>query len=139
MLTIRALTGGATYASQHLSSNDYYSEKERVIGQWMGQGAQRLGLEGAVEMDQFDAIRQGLNPATGEFLRPRQSADRYDKDGERTSTARSLYDFTVSAPKSVSIQSLFDPRLIGAHRQAVLEMAQEMERLSATRVRQHGR
>ncbi len=138
MLTIRALTGGATYASRHLSSNDYYSEKERVIGQWMGHGAQRLGLGGAVEMDQFDAIRQGLDPATGEFLRPRQSADRFNEDGERTGTARSLYDFTVSAPKSVSIQSMFDPRLLDAHNQAVNEMAQEMERLSATRVRQHG-
>ncbi len=138
MLTIRALTGGATYASRHLSSNDYYSEKERIIGQWMGQGAQRLGLEGAVEMDQFDAIRQGLDPATGEFLRPRQSADRFNEDGERTGTARSLYDFTVSAPKSVSIQSMFDPRLLDAHNHAVLEMAQEMERLAATRVRQHG-
>ena len=137
MLTIRALTGGATYASRHLSSNDYYSEKERVIGQWMGQGAQRLGLEGAVEMDQFDAIRQGLDPATGEFLRPRQSADRFNEAGERTGTARSLYDFTVSAPKSVSIQSMFDPRLLEAHNQAVREMAEEMERLAATRVRQH--
>jgi conjugative relaxase-like TrwC/TraI family protein len=138
MLTIRALTGGATYASRHLSSNDYYSEKERIIGQWIGQGAQRLGLEGAVEMDQFDAIRQGLDPATGEFLRPRQSADRFSEDGERTGTARGLYDFTVSAPKSVSIQSIFDPRLLDAHNRAVLEMAQEMERLAGTRVRQHG-
>ena len=138
MLTIRALTGGATYASRHLSSNDYYSEKERVIGQWMGQGAERLGLGGAVEMDQFDAIRQGLDPATGEFLRPRQSADRFNEDGERTGTARSLYDFTVSAPKSVSIQSMFDSRLLEAHNHAVTEMAQEMERLAGTRVRQHG-
>ncbi|MGA7413296.1 MAG: MobF family relaxase [Bryobacteraceae bacterium] len=138
MLTIRALTGGATYASRHLSSNDYYSEKERVIGQWMGQGAQRLGLEGPVEMDQFDAIRQVLDPATGEFLRPRQSADRFNEDGERTGTARSLYDFTVSAPKSVSIQSMLDPRLLESHNQAVIEMAHEMERLAATRLRQHG-
>ncbi len=62
MLTIRALTGGATYASRHLSANDYYSEGERVLGHWMGRGAKLLGLEGEVEMEQFDFIRQGLHP-----------------------------------------------------------------------------
>ena len=138
MLTIRALTGGETYASRHLSSNDYYAENEKVIGRWMGRGAEMLGLEGAVTLEQFDAIRQGIDPATGEFLRPRQSADRFNDIGERTSTARSLYDFTVSAPKSVSLQALLDPRLVEAHGQAVKEMAAEMESLAATRVRQGG-
>jgi conjugative relaxase-like TrwC/TraI family protein len=138
MLTIRALTGGATYASRHLSANDYYSQNERVIGEWLGQGAELLGLKGEVQMEQFDAIRQGLHPETGAYLRPRQSADRFNEEGERTSIARNLYDFTVSAPKSVSIQSLVDPRLGEAHSQAVQEMAREMETLAATRVRQQG-
>ena len=138
MLTIRALTGGATYASQHLAANDYYAENEKVIGQWLGQGAELLGLSGEVQLEQFEAIRQGLDPATGEFLRPRQSADRFNEQGERTSTARSLYDFTVSAPKSVSIQAMVDPRLAEAHRGAVREMAAELESLAAARVRQHG-
>lgn len=135
MLTIRALTGGATYASRHLSANDYYSEQEQVMGQWLGRGAEMLRLEGEVRMEQFDAIRQGLDPETGEYLRPRQSADRFNDHGERTSVARNLYDFTVSAPKSVSIQSLVDPRLIEAHTHAVKEMAAEMETLAAARVR----
>ncbi len=90
MLTIRALSGGETYASRHLSANDYYSENERVIGTWIGQGAELLGLEGEVRMEQFDSIRQGLDPSSGEFLRPRQSADRFNGEGERTSAARSL-------------------------------------------------
>ena len=138
MLTIRALSGGETYASRHLSSNDYYSENEKVIGQWMGQGAELLGLAGEVRMEQFDAIRQGVDPSSGEFLRPRQSADRFNGEGERTSAARSLYDFTVSAPKSVSVQAMVDPRLLDAHQQAVQEMAREMESLAASRVRQNG-
>jgi conjugative relaxase-like TrwC/TraI family protein len=138
MLTIRALTGGETYASRHLSANDYYSEKEQVIGQWMGRGARLLGLEGEVALDDFERIRQGLDPRTGESLRPRQSADRFNEHGERTSVARSLYDFTVSAPKSVSVQAMVDPRLAEAHREAVAEMAREMESLAAARVRQHG-
>ena len=138
MLTIRALTGGETYASRHLSSNDYYAENEKVMGQWRGRGAELLGLEGEVRMEQFEAIRQGLHPETGEYLRPRMSADRFNGQGERTSTARNLYDFTVSAPKSVSIQAMIDPRLIEAHQQAVQEMAGEMESLAGSRVRQNG-
>lgn len=138
MLTICALSGGATYASRHLSSNDYYSENEKVIGHWMGRGAGLLHLEGEVRMEQFDAVRQGIDPSSGAFLRPRQNADRFNEEGERTGTARSLYDFTVSAPKSVSIQALVDPRLREAHLEAVREMTAEMESLAGTRVRQKG-
>jgi len=36
------------------------------------------------------------------------------------------------------MQSLVDPRLLEAHQEAVRELAAEMERLAATRVRQHG-
>ena len=46
--------------------------------------------------------------------------------------------FTVSAPKSVSIQSLVDPRLVEAHHQAVNAMTREVETLAGTRVRQQG-
>jgi conjugative relaxase-like TrwC/TraI family protein len=138
MLTIRALTGGEGYAARHLSSNDYYSENEKVIGQWMGRGAEMLELAGEVKLEDFEAIRQGIDPQTGEFLRPRQSADRFNEQGEKTGTARSLYDFTVSAPKSVSVESMVDPRLVEAHAKAVAETAQEMERIAAARVRKHG-
>jgi conjugative relaxase-like TrwC/TraI family protein len=138
MLTIRALSGGETYASRHLSANDYYAEGERIQGHWMGRGAELLELKGEVTLEQFDAIRQGLHPETKEFLRPRQNVNRFDKDGERLSSARSLYDFTVSAPKSVSVQALIDPRLREAHQQALAEMTGEMERLAGARIRIDG-
>jgi conjugative relaxase-like TrwC/TraI family protein len=138
MLTIRALSGGETYASRHLSANDYYAEGERIQGHWMGHGAELLDLKGEVTLEQFDAIRQGLHPETKEFLRPRQNVNRFDKDGERLSSARSLYDFTVSAPKSVSVQALIDPRLREAHQQALAEMTGEMERLAGARIRIDG-
>ena len=32
-----------TYFDEHLSHNDYYTEKESQAGYWIGQGAQRLG------------------------------------------------------------------------------------------------
>ena len=94
-----------------------------------------LRLEGDVTMEQFDSIRLGRHPSTGEFLRPRQNVDRFDEDGKRTATARNLYDFTISAPKAVSVQALEDPRLIEAHHRAVNETVQEMENSAAARIR----
>ncbi len=53
-----------------------------------------LGLNDTVTHEQFEAVREGLHPKTGEFLRLRLSADRISTDGEVESKARSLYDFT---------------------------------------------
>jgi phage protein U len=32
----------------YLSANDYYAQGERVTGQWLGKGAESLGLSGEV-------------------------------------------------------------------------------------------
>jgi len=145
MLTIKAMAGGVSYAEHHLSHNDYYSERETITGRWMGRGAEMLGLSGDVTVEQFEAIRQSIDPATGEFLRQRHSADRYgevERKGivtvERKGKAINLYDCTISAPKAVSIQAMVDHRLITAHHTAVAETAREMERLAGTRVRLDG-
>ena len=90
MLTVKAMAGGETYAAHHLSNNDYYAVGETITGEWIGRGAELLGLEGAVKMEQFDAIRQGVDPSTGEYLRQRQNVDRFNKDGEKIATARNL-------------------------------------------------
>ena len=99
----------------------------------MGRGAALLGLQGKVTREQFDAIRQGLDPSTGDFLRPRHSADKFDGEGKQIARARNLYDFTISAPKALSVQALEDPRLLDAHDIAVAETAKEMESLAARR------
>ena len=134
------MTGAAGYAGRHLQQNDYYAEGERVKGAWYGNGAQQLGLEGEVQPEQFEAIRQGLDPDTGEFLRQRHSADRIAQDGTTQSHARSLYDFTFSAPKSVSILAVVggDERLVHAHDRAVEQALKEMESYAASRVRRDG-
>jgi conjugative relaxase-like TrwC/TraI family protein len=139
MLTIRAMSDGQGYSARHLEHSDYYAEGERVIGQWQGRAAAMLGLSGDVHSDQFEAIRQGVDPQTGEFLRQRQSADRLAADGSTQSRGRNLYDFTISAPKSVSILAGLagDDRLLHAHRKAVAEALEELESHAATRVRQH--
>jgi len=140
MLTIRAISDGKGYSARHLEHNDYYAEGERVVGRWHGRGAALLGLEGEVRGEDFEALRQGLDPRTGEFLRQRHGVDRIGRDGETRSQARHLYDFTFSAPKSVSLMAILgeDPRLRAAHMLAVSEALREMESHAGTRVRQSG-
>jgi conjugative relaxase-like TrwC/TraI family protein len=140
MLTIRAMSGGKGYASRHLENRDYYAEGERVIGHWQGHAAEMLGLRGEVRAEDFERLAQGLDPHTGEFLRPRHSVDRIAADGSAQSHGRDLYDFTFSAPKSVSVMAILgnDDRLIRAHEQAVEEALKELESCAATRVRKDG-
>jgi hypothetical protein len=71
MLTIRAMSGGVGYAQRHLEHSDYYDENRRVQGEWESRGAKLLGLSGNVTQEQFEAVREGLHPETGEYLRPR--------------------------------------------------------------------
>jgi conjugative relaxase-like TrwC/TraI family protein len=140
MLTIRAMSGGIGYAQRHLEHSDYYDEHHRVQGEWQGRGAELLGLSGDVTREQFEAVREGLHPETGEYLRPRHSTDRVSVDGTEQSKARSLYDLTFSAPKSVSIQAMVagDERLQAAHDEAVRSTLAEAESHAATRVRLNG-
>ena len=141
MLTIKAMTGAENYASRHLSNNDYYSKGETITGRWMGRGAQLLGLQGAVELRHFEALREGLHPETGEFLRQRKSADRFEeRDGElvQRSAARNLYDFTISAPKAASVMAMKDPRIKEAHQRAANEAIAETESLADSYIRKNG-
>ena len=141
MLTIRAMSDGAGYSSRHLEHNDYYAENERVVGHWFGHGATMLCLNGTVNHDDFEALRQGVHPENELFIRQRHSADRITKDGTVQSRGRNLFDFTISAPKSVSIMAILgnDSRLIKAHEKAVIETLHELERHAAARVRRNSR
>ena len=140
MLTIRAMSDGKGYSARHLEHSDYYAEGQRVTGRWCGRGAELLGLQDDVQQKDFEALREGFDPGTGVFLRQRQSADRTGADGEVQSHGRHLYDFTLSAPKSVSIMAIVggDQRLVEAHKRAVAEALQELEHHAATRVRTDG-
>ena len=134
------MTSGEGYAQRHLRQSDYYDQNRTVEGRWCGRGAELLGLKGEVTSEDFEAVRQGLDPQTGEFLRQRHSADRIASNGAEQSKARSLYDLTFSAPKSVSVMAIVggDERLLAAHATAVREALEEAEKYSATRVRLAG-
>jgi conjugative relaxase-like TrwC/TraI family protein len=140
MLTIRAMSDGRGYASRHLENRDYYEEGERVVGRWQGRGAELLELRGEVRTADFDSLCQGLDPKSGQFLRQRHSTDRVAADGTTCSHGRHLYDFTFSAPKSVSVMAVLgeDDRLVDAHARAVDEALRELEACAAGRVRRSG-
>src|ERR1700744_5501185 len=123
------MADGKGYSERHLEHSDYYAEGEKGVGRWQGRGAELLGLAGDVRAEDFESIRQGLDPASGEFLRQRQSTDRVNEAGEVESRGRHLYDFTISAPKSVSVMAIVggDGRLISAHEKAVAEALDELE------------
>jgi len=67
-----------SYFDEHLSQNDYYAAGESRPGQWIGAGAERLGLKGEVTREHFHALCENQNPATGERLTQRQL-----KEGQR--------------------------------------------------------
>src|ERR1039457_6117573 len=120
-----------SYFDEHLSQNDYYAAGEIRSGQWIGAAAERLGLKGEVTREQFHALCENRNPETGERLTQRQL-----KEGQR----RVFYDFTCSAPKSVSVLAvtLADERLVTAHEEATRIAFRELESFAATRVRKQG-
>lgn len=124
------------YFEEHLSVGDYYSENERVSGEWAGEGATMLGLAGAVTRDEFLALCDNLHPKSGEQLTQRRNTIRRAEDRE-AANRRVFYDFTFSPPKSVSVAALVggDKRIVTAHTEAVKIALAELERFAATRVR----
>lgn len=120
MLSIRGIPAGAGYLN--------YVGKE-AEGRWLGTGAKILKLPEKVEPKEFHSVRKGLHPETEEKLRIREVSDRVYKKpwGEQIYKAKELYDLTISAPKSVSIMSLFDERIIEAHQYAADRVWRAME------------
>jgi conjugative relaxase-like TrwC/TraI family protein len=131
------MTGGETYLGRHLSNSDYYDQARTIQGQWIGEGAKRLGLdEGQAVMPQaFEQLRENLHPLTGAKLTPRTNTMRQEK-GRQVSNRRCCYDATCSAPKSVSVMALVgrDQRLVDAHRKASSAAFREMERFAQTQI-----
>ncbi len=76
-------------------AEDYYTGEGEDPGEWIGDAAARLGLEGEVGADQLEAMLTGRNPVDGEPLL-----------GMRGVPAKGSvpgFDLTFSAPKSASL------------------------------------
>ena len=147
MLSTKAQTNlknAKTYFEEHLATGDYYTEGERLSGQWIGAGAELLGLSGVVGQKDFVALCDNTQPLTGQRLTQRQNHTRTDNAGtdeeREAANRRVFFDFTFSPPKSVSIIALVggDQRVMRAHREAVKVAVRELEHFASTRVRQAG-
>ena len=122
--------GAKKYYTEGLSKEDYYSEKQEIVGVWGGRLAEKLGLSGQVDKAAFDALCDNLNPANGEKLTARTN------DGRRVG-----YDFNFHCPKSVSL--LFsltnDETILTAFRESVRETMGDLEQAVQARVRAGGK
>ncbi len=121
------------------AKENYYTEGERVRGQWQGQLAECWGLKGEVNEEQFARLSEGQHPATGEALIRRQQAREFVN--ERGETVRAMehragWDATFSAPKSISLTALVgsDDRVRDAHRESVRVALDEMEKYAQARI-----
>ncbi len=133
MLSVAPLTGSggdlAAYFEKESGQKEYWAKEAQDATAWFGQGADRLGLTGAVSQEQFEKVMDGELPG-GTKMPAGPSGKR-----------RMGYDLTFSAPKSVSIQALVagDDRILEAHAAATRRAMEIMEaRTAQTRVKKDG-
>ncbi|MBV8451440.1 MAG: relaxase domain-containing protein, partial [Deltaproteobacteria bacterium] len=117
------------YFKNVYSIDDYYGEKQHVVGQWVGKGAADLNLAGDVIHEDFSVLLQGIDPHTGAVLV--QKASGYDQHAAG-------WDAVFNAPKSFSEQALIgeDHRLFPIHDIAVKCAVDAIEQYAMARM--HG-
>ena len=87
---VRTAGGAANY----FAADNYYTRADADrLGEWVGKGAEILGLDGRVDAKQFEAILKGLLP----------DGSRVGSDGR---DHRAGTDLTFSMPKSWSLIAL---------------------------------
>lgn len=128
MLSIANVRSPSAAASYFAADNYYASADADRSGQWIGKGAEALGLKGRVEAKAFDALLRGELPDGTRVGNPGQP--------HRPGT-----DLTFSLPKSWSLLALVggDRRIGEAYREAVVETLRWAERNAAqTRLAKNG-
>ena len=123
---VRTAGGAANY----FAADNYYTRADADrSGEWLGKGAEKLGLKGQVEAKQFEAVLKGLLP----------DGSRVGSDNR---THRAGTDLTFSMPKSWSILALVggDKRILDAYAGAVREtLAWAEKNLAETRMEVRGK
>lgn len=115
--------------------DDYYTKPGEAPGEWIGELAKELGLQGRVDRDEYAAALAGQHPDTGaELVRrptPRSFTDSVGR--ERAVEPVLGYDVRFAAPKSVSLlYAVGSPEvretMVAAHDAAVREAFAYLER-----------
>ncbi len=118
---------------------NYYTEGDKIRGEWHGRLAEKWGLHSEVNEAHFARLAEGQHPLTGEQLVRHQTPREYVNDtGESVKAMehRAGWDATFSAPKSVSLTALVghDERVREAHRESVDRALDEMEKYVQARM-----
>ncbi|HDS3501214.1 TPA: relaxase domain-containing protein [Enterobacter cloacae] len=134
MLSLAKVESTKKAAAYYNSPDKYYDKDSGDIGSsWGGKGAELLGLNGPVNTEDFVKLLEGrVNPET--------HLGKVGSGGVIEHVPG--WDFTLSAPKSVSILALVggDKRLIAAHIQSCKEAMAFVEREYAlTRISNDGK
>ena len=119
----------SAYYANTARAAEYYSG-ESVPSQWTGKGAAELSLQGTVQKEDLRQTLEGkVTDRTGERLLGRS-------DGKGNVEHRAGWDFTISAPKGVSIAGLVHGRddVLEAHREATKAAMRYMEQHAQARV-----
>ena len=119
-------------AKAYFRETDYYASTH---GEWLGKGAETLGLSGTARAEDFDRLCDNIDPRNGQPLRPLAHVD-----------GRVGMDLTFNSTKSVGIarelagpDNAGDPRIEEAHRDAVGYAMRFVEADMRTRVRVGGK
>lgn len=123
---VRTAGGAANY----FAADNYYTRADAErSGEWLGKGAETLGLRGVIQASQFEAVLKGMLP-----------------DGSRVGSDNRAHragtDLTFSMPKSWSILALVggDRRILDAYGAAVREtLAWTEKNLAETRMEVRGK
>uniref|UniRef100_E6PSH3 Putative ATP-dependent exoDNAse (Exonuclease V), alpha subunit-helicase superfamily I member n=1 Tax=mine drainage metagenome TaxID=410659 RepID=E6PSH3_9ZZZZ len=115
---ISSASGASSYYTSQARAAEYYSG-EQVPSAWTGQAAAAMGLRGPVQADALTNILQGR------VIERDPEGNLHERQLGRTVRGehqhRAGQDFTISAPKSVSLEALVHGRdeALQAHRAAV--------------------
>ena len=119
-------------AKAYFKQTSYYGSS---LAEWLGKGAETIGLSGAAKSDDFEKLCDNIDPRTGDLLRPLAHED-----------GRVGMDLTFNSTKSVGIvrelagpDNAGDPRVEDAHREAVKYVMDILESDMKARVRVGGK